>query len=232
MANITSRATWAAAAFTAGAVGTAGAVDLIDSGDVKDGSLKVKDLSKKARQQLKGNRGPRGLQGPAGPTGLPGVNGTNGINGQNGVDGVDGAPGADGATGAPGVAGPVLVKMAWLSTTTYYSLFLNTTDTTFPIGTDTTETIVNEPVPPPGLTARRLGVVLESKGFAATTVTLRAGPSASQADTTLSCIVPIDQTTCEDVDTDDLPAGTYVSLAMSSVSKVPGTAFVRLEPKG
>ena len=229
MVDISSRAAWAAAAFSVGAVGTAGAANLIDSGDVKDGSLKAKDLSKKARKQLKGNRGPRGLQGVAGPAGLPGAKGANGADGQNGADGADGAPGAN---GAPGAAGPVLVKMSVLGPITYYSLFLNPTDTA-PSGADATESFVNEPVPPPGLTARRLGVVLESaSSFAPTTVTLRAGPSATPADTALSCTVQINETTCEDVETVDLPAGTFVSLAMATGAKQPGTAFVRLEPKG
>ena len=44
----------------------------VGGSEVKDGSLKVKDLSSKAQTQLKGNTGPagpRGAQGPAGPPG-------------------------------------------------------------------------------------------------------------------------------------------------------------------
>jgi|SRR5688500_7033317 hypothetical protein len=45
--------------------GGATAASLVTSGDIKNGTIKKKDLSAKAQRQLKGNEGPRG---PAGPT--------------------------------------------------------------------------------------------------------------------------------------------------------------------
>src|SRR5262245_18387303 len=43
----------------------------VGGSEVKDKSLKVKDLSTDAQAKLKGNTGPRGPQGPAGPAGPP-----------------------------------------------------------------------------------------------------------------------------------------------------------------
>jgi hypothetical protein len=53
--------------------GGATAASLIDSGDIKNRSIKKKDLSRKAVKQLKGNRGPQGPQGPQGSTGITGI---------------------------------------------------------------------------------------------------------------------------------------------------------------
>jgi hypothetical protein len=46
--------------------GSAFAANLITSAQIKNGTIQVKDLSKKARKALKGNRGRRGQRGPAG----------------------------------------------------------------------------------------------------------------------------------------------------------------------
>jgi Collagen triple helix repeat (20 copies) len=59
----------------------------VASPQVVNGSLQTKDLSKKARKALKGNRGPRGL------TGAPGAQGDRGATGAQGVKGDTGAPG-------------------------------------------------------------------------------------------------------------------------------------------
>jgi hypothetical protein len=50
--------------------GGATAASLIDSGDIKNRSIKPKDLSAKTISKLRGNRGPRGLRGPEGPPGI------------------------------------------------------------------------------------------------------------------------------------------------------------------
>jgi hypothetical protein len=50
----------------------------VGSPQVINGSLQTKDLSKKARAALKGNRGPRGFQGPRGATGAQGAQGVKG----------------------------------------------------------------------------------------------------------------------------------------------------------
>jgi hypothetical protein len=80
------------------AAATAGAQAVIDGGDVRDnsltgkdvknGSLQAKDLSRKARNALRGRRGPRGAAGPRG------------AQGPAGPAGAQGAPGAQGAAGA------------------------------------------------------------------------------------------------------------------------------------
>jgi hypothetical protein len=50
----------------------------VKSVDVKNKTLKVKDLSPKARASLRGNTGPTGPTGPAGPQGLQGIQGNPG----------------------------------------------------------------------------------------------------------------------------------------------------------
>jgi hypothetical protein len=72
-------------------VGTATAGNLITSKQVKDHSLKVKDLRKSAVTKLRGHNGAQGLQG------LQGLPGKNGVDGKDGRDGVDGASAADSA---------------------------------------------------------------------------------------------------------------------------------------
>jgi hypothetical protein len=65
----------------------------VASPQVVNGSLQTKDLSKKARAALKGNRGLRGFTGAQGPAGA------------------NGTQGAKGATGAQGVAGTSATKL-------------------------------------------------------------------------------------------------------------------------
>ena len=59
---------------------------ITSSSQVKNGSLSVKDLSKKARKALKGNRGRTGAQGPKGDTGGQGPKGDKGDKGDSGVN--------------------------------------------------------------------------------------------------------------------------------------------------
>jgi len=54
---------------------------------VMDGSLLTNDLSKTARNALKGNRGPAGPPGPSGPQGAQGSPGATGAQGLQGVPG-------------------------------------------------------------------------------------------------------------------------------------------------
>ena len=65
-------------AFIAGMViasaGTATAAKLITSKDIKDGTIKAKDLSPALQKRL-GGTGPQGPQGPPGPKGEPGAAG-------------------------------------------------------------------------------------------------------------------------------------------------------------
>jgi hypothetical protein len=67
--------------------GSAMAASLITSKQIKDGTIQAKDISKKAKQALKGNTGLRGLSGALGPMGPQGPAGP------QGVQGVQGAPG-------------------------------------------------------------------------------------------------------------------------------------------
>ena len=62
---------------------------ITSSSQVKNGSLSSKDLSKKARKSLKGNRGPKGAAGAQGPKG------------DAGAQGPKGDPGAQGPPGPP-----------------------------------------------------------------------------------------------------------------------------------
>jgi hypothetical protein len=66
------------------ATGSAAAAALITSRQIKDGTIQVKDISKKARKALKGNRGAQGLQGPQGPQGDAGAPGAKGDKGDPG----------------------------------------------------------------------------------------------------------------------------------------------------
>jgi hypothetical protein len=80
-----------AVAIAALAVGATGAVagSLITGKDIKNGSVKMKDLSKKVRAQLEG--------GPV-ANGQDGKDGADGQNGPAGADGVDGVDGLDAVT--------------------------------------------------------------------------------------------------------------------------------------
>lgn len=51
---------------------SAGAAKFITGGDIKNGSIGLKDLSRAAKRALKGNTGPAGAAGPQGPAGAQG----------------------------------------------------------------------------------------------------------------------------------------------------------------
>jgi hypothetical protein len=107
----------AAASLAVGAVGTAGAAGLITGSQIKNGTIEVKDLSKKAQKALKGATGPAGPVGAAGASGGPGGAGTSGSPGPSLVSGTMSAeaglerfsPPSGGATFAtePGAKTPV-----------------------------------------------------------------------------------------------------------------------------
>jgi len=83
--------------------------DLITSPEIKNKTIKTKDLSKKARDKLKGAQGPKGVQGDAGPRGEqgpPGVQGPQGQQGPPGQRGAQGVQGPPGEQGPPGDRGP------------------------------------------------------------------------------------------------------------------------------
>jgi hypothetical protein len=79
-----------AAAIFGGTVATAGAASKLTGKDIRDGTLQVNDLSKKARKKLRGARGTSGAKGAPGAQGPAG---------QPGSAGAQGAAGGIGATG-------------------------------------------------------------------------------------------------------------------------------------
>ena len=68
--------------------GSAVAASLITSAQIKDGTIQLKDINKKARTALKGQKGPAGATGA---TGLQGNPGATGLQGNPGVAGANGA---------------------------------------------------------------------------------------------------------------------------------------------
>ena len=65
--------------------GSAVAASLITSARIKDGTIQLKDISKKTRTALKGQRGPAGAAGATGPQGAQGNPGAAGANGATNV---------------------------------------------------------------------------------------------------------------------------------------------------
>ena len=68
--------------------GSYAAGTLITSQQIKDGTIKVKDLNKKTVTALKGQTGPAGPAGPSGPAGAKGDTGPTGAKGAKGDQGV------------------------------------------------------------------------------------------------------------------------------------------------
>ena len=63
------------AAIVAAGAATAATSIVITSAQIKNGTIKLVDISASAKRGLKGNRGPRGLQGPPGAQGTQGAQG-------------------------------------------------------------------------------------------------------------------------------------------------------------
>ena len=86
----------------------------VTSQDIKNKSLKVKDLSRKAQVKLKGATGATGATGERGATGPAGPAGPAGTAGTTGLPGIPGLPGLDGLSGFEIV--PVSTVLTGLST--------------------------------------------------------------------------------------------------------------------
>ena len=86
--------------------GPAVAARLVSGAQIKDGTVQLKDLSRKARTALAGRAGPPGPQGVPGQPGAPGATGDAGPAGPQGTAGAVGAAGEDGQDGQDGVPGP------------------------------------------------------------------------------------------------------------------------------
>lgn len=93
-------------------VGGASAAGLITSGDIKDHTIRMKDIRAAVVAALsepgpQGEAGPAGPKGDAGSPGTAGSNGTNGTNGTNGVNGLDGKTVLNGSGAPDGTVGTV-----------------------------------------------------------------------------------------------------------------------------
>ena len=80
----------AALVLALGVAGTVVAANAITGKDIKNRSVGIKDLDKKAIKKLKGKRGPEGEQGEPGEPGAQGQQGTPGPSGAAGAPGTDG----------------------------------------------------------------------------------------------------------------------------------------------
>jgi hypothetical protein len=129
MKSIKTIAVCAVVALGVGAT-SATAGSLITSANIKDGTIKVRDLSPSLQAKLKlaGKPGPQGATGANGANGQPGANGQNGRDGRDGVryDRVVGscADGVDGKTGEVAVAAGaarlgVPEQLSWAQIRTY-----------------------------------------------------------------------------------------------------------------
>jgi hypothetical protein len=185
----------AALALAVGVAGTAGAARLITGKNIKDGSIGLVDISKKARAKLKGARGPQGEQGPAGP---PGPAGTNGVNG------APGAPGTSGST-APAL---MLGTVAGINSATE-TIFAS------PYGNCCFGSVGSAQVPIPSgtaLTARDFDVIAGAApgaGSYSVTLMLNGAPTA------LGCTITHPGTACQPADptsTVALPAGSKIAI--------------------
>src|SRR3954451_17244957 len=87
-------------ALVAACSGSAVAASLITSKQIKDGTVQVKDLSKKARSSLAGQRGAAGASGAKGDKGEPGAQGVQGPKGEVGAKGERGETGPRGPSNA------------------------------------------------------------------------------------------------------------------------------------
>jgi hypothetical protein len=100
---------YAAVLITSGDIkdGTIRSRDILDDSvlgrDVKNGTLTLGDLSDTSESQLQGQIGP---SGPPGPSGAPGPSGEPGQPGPSGAPGLPGPSGSPGPVGPTGVIGP------------------------------------------------------------------------------------------------------------------------------
>jgi hypothetical protein len=171
---VVTHAAVAIAALVVGVAATAGAAKLITSGDIKNGTVKLKDLSKSAQSALKGQAGPVGPQGATGPQGPQGTGGS------AGADGTNGTPGAAGVAGPSIYAASMSADNGW-----------STPGTGSNFGSEASALV---PVP--------AGSAFTAKSFVATTASNVAGNPITiafrinSADTALKCTIPIGQKQC------------------------------------
>lgn len=92
-----------------GGTATAAGVSYVTSKQIRNGTIQLADISKRAKAKLRGRRGPAGPRGPAGSPassqGLPGPEGPAGPAGPAGPQGPTGPAGAQGPSGSAGADG-------------------------------------------------------------------------------------------------------------------------------
>jgi Collagen triple helix repeat (20 copies) len=212
--RITSHVVVAVAALAIGGAATAGAAKLLTGKDIKDGSIELRDISRKARASLVGQRGAPGTPGLAGPAGAAGATGATGATGPPGVNGNPGAAGTSGSAGPSlliGTGGISAGMTAWHGTSG---------------GNFGSEAGAQAPVPP--------GTALTARDFSATAA---AAPGAGQsftitlrldgADTALSCVISGTATACAvpSTTTVALPAGAKMAIRSVSSGGAVNTSF-------
>lgn len=175
--------------------GTAGAAKLLTGKEIKDGSIGLKDLSRRARSALKGGAGPQGPQGPKGDSGAPG------------------GPGTSGSTAPSLLLGAIGVNAG----STLYAPPLGGNQTP-------TEATVQTPVPPgTGLTARDFSAAVRTAPGAGQSVTVAFRIDAS--DTALACTISGSATSCSAPGdaTAALPSGGRLSIRVTGTAGAAST---------
>jgi Collagen triple helix repeat (20 copies) len=89
----------------AGTATAGGVAFIVTSSNIKNGTIRLVDLSPSVKRTLKGRQGPSGAPG------------TDGIDGIDGADGPPGPQGPQGPPGAQGAAGPGLTNFRYISRT-------------------------------------------------------------------------------------------------------------------
>lgn len=218
-----------ALAVALGGTATAAGVARITSAEIKNGTIQLADINKRAQAKLRGRRGPpgaagitaqgvQGLQGPpgdvgaTGPAGADGAPGPQGPAGPTGPAGAQGPPGAAGADGASAVFGRVNA----LSTTTQFGPVSGTASAAL------VESEVTQLSPGSAVVMRDLAVKLSAApGIGASrTFTLRD----DGAGTAVACTIAGLDTSCTSgASSAPVSAGSELSI-QSSVSGLPTVA--------
>jgi hypothetical protein len=176
---------------------TAVAAKLITGKQIKDGSIKLKDISKSAQKSLAGKDGADGSPGGAG------------------------APGTNGTPGADGVAGPTLFAASIGYDTSNPSVF----QVPGTGGQATMENTAQAPIPPGGaFTARSLSVQLNNPPGASNSVEISL--RINGVDTALECTIAHPATSCSTPAATEVvvPAGALISM-QSSIAQGGGASF-------
>jgi Collagen triple helix repeat (20 copies) len=189
-----------------GGTATAAGITSVTSKQIKNGTIQLVDLNKRAAKKLRGQRGPRGPVGPAGATGI-GVQGPQGPAGATGQAGPAGPAGAQGPAGADG-ASPIFGRIDTLALTTQFGPVSGLADASL------LESDVTQLSPGSAIVARDLSVeVTAAPGTGSSrTFTLRD----DAASTSLSCTISGVQTSCTSAGSAFITPGSELSLQASA----------------